>query len=165
MLGALLGVIGPPAVGKALNSVSGIVDRWGESQRVRDQQAHEREMAQTTEGRKYLASIHQRDENGEESLFSVTMCRLYLMFGATMCIFIIACLFLQFESMEVFGPDYAVPIKDPDEKGKSISFFGLSFNWGTGKIQEISPLGMAYLAYATLSFIITLTATNQRRAR
>jgi|14BtaG_2_1085337.scaffolds.fasta_scaffold23028_2 hypothetical protein len=166
MLGALLGVIGPPAVGKSLNSILGLIDRAGESQERRDAQNHEREMAQTKEGRAYLNDLHKRDENGEESLLSVTMCRLYLMFGGTMCAFILFCLLLQYVALEEgLGQDYAVPIKDPDEKGKTISFFGIGFNWGTGKIQNISPLGMGYLAYASISFIITLTLTNRRRFR
>lgn len=162
MIAPLLGIVGPPAIGKALNSVSGIVDRWGEGQRIRDERAHELKMAETKEGREYLLAVHEKESDGDESMFSRTMCRLYLMFGATMCIFILFSCFLQWE----FGPEASdLSIKDPDEKGKTFSFFGISYNWGTGKIQHISPLGFAYLGYATLSFIITLTATNQRRAR
>lgn len=165
MFAELLGIVGPPALGKAINSVTGIVDRLGEAQARRDLQTHEREMAQTEEGRKYLMGIHERDEAGKESLFSATMCRLYLMFGATMCVFILFACVLQWEALKEGVWDYTTAIKDPDEKGKSITFLGISYNWGTGRIQGLSPLGVAYLGYASLTFIITLTATNQRRIR
>ena len=157
----LLGIVGPPALGKAINSVSGIVDSWGEDQRLRDRQAHEREMASKEAGKAYFESIHKLDD-GEETLLSRTMCHIYLLFSYTMASFIVFCCFLQWD---MGWGEYLINIKDPEDQGKKISLLGFTYSWGTGKITQLSPLGLAYLGYASLSFIITLTTTNEKKKR
>lgn len=155
MIIPLLTLIGSAGSGKLIQMVSEIMSNASHAKQQKEDREFQKYLADKGALNEYLKETH-AEVDGHPSLLSITLCSLYLMFGATVCAAALYCFYIGFGE---------VTIKDPDQAGSHFKF--LLFEWKPNpkNISEISPMGLGYLILHPILFILSTVsgATRFRR--
>ena len=156
MLAALLSLIGSAGSGKILGLASDFFQNRAHEKSEESERSHQRDLASRGQLANYLKQTHHEGESGAPSLFSRTLCIIYLMFALTACTACLYCFWLG--SGEVL-------IKDPDQEGTKFSFLIFSWDFQANNISRLSPIGVGFLVLHPILFILSMVSTGTKVPR
>lgn len=157
MITALLSLIGSAGSGKLLGLASDFFQNRAQEKADEAERAHQRDLASRGKLAEYLKATHHVQEGDNPTLFSRTLCLIYLMFASTACLACLYCFYLGFDGTAL--------IKDPDQEGTKFSFIGFSWEFQARNISELSPLGVGYLILHPILFILSMVSTGTKGPR
>jgi len=156
VLAALLSLIGSAGSGKILGLASDYFQNKAHEKSEESERAHQRDLAGRGQLEAYLNETHSKDDEGNPSLFSRTLCLIYLLFACTACTACLYCFWLG--SGEVL-------IKDPDQEGTKFSFLVFSWDFQANNISRLSPIGVGFLILHPILFILSMVSTGTKVPR
>lgn len=152
----LLTLFGSAGAGKLFQIGSEVLTNASVAKQEKEEREFQRSMADKGQLKEYLESVHKLDD-GKPTMFSTTLCILYIMFGATACAACLYCFYL--------GVNGQAHIKDPDTEGTAFKFFILEWQFQARNISSLSPMGVGYLILHPILFILSTVSGSTRSHR